>query len=128
MTGATREEELLHVCPADEMRNGEVRIVADGRLEIGVIRQGGRYYAYRNLCPHQGGPACEGVLMPAVRDVLDADQRLLQQDFDEGDMHIVCPWHGYEYHLETGVHVGDPRLKLRKHGVIERDGAVYVVR
>jgi nitrite reductase/ring-hydroxylating ferredoxin subunit len=49
------------------------------------------------------------------------------QRFDETDMHIVCPWHGYEFHLDTGVHVGDGRLKLRKFDVITRDGDVYVI-
>jgi nitrite reductase/ring-hydroxylating ferredoxin subunit len=33
-----------------------------------VIRHREKYYAYRNLCPHQGGPACEGLRMPQVVD------------------------------------------------------------
>ena len=46
--------------------------------------------------------------------------------FDETDMHIVCPWHGYEFHLSDGYHVADRRLRLQKFDVIERDGEVYV--
>ena len=46
--------ELL-VC-RDGGAEGGVRIVRSGPTEIGVIRHGGKYYAYRNLCPHQGGP------------------------------------------------------------------------
>jgi nitrite reductase/ring-hydroxylating ferredoxin subunit len=41
-------------------------------------------------------------------------------------MHIVCPWHGYEYKLETGECAADKKLKLRRYEVIERDGGVYV--
>jgi len=41
-------------------------------------------------------------------------------------MHIVCPWHGYEFHLSDGVHVADKRLRLQKFEVIERNGEVYV--
>ncbi len=42
------------VCRHGEIAEGGVRIVRSGRVEIGVIRHGGRYYAYRNHCPHQG--------------------------------------------------------------------------
>ena len=46
--------------------------------------------------------------------------------FDEDDMHIVCPWHGYEYHLETGEHVCNAALRLKKFKVTARDGGLYV--
>ena len=43
------------------------------------------------------------------------------------DVHFVCPWHGYEYHLTTGECVGDRRLKLRSYQVVERNGEVFVL-
>ena len=58
------------VCKDGEMADGGVRMVKAGTVEIGVIRHKGQYYAYRNLCPHQGGPACEGLLMAKVGLVL----------------------------------------------------------
>jgi nitrite reductase (NADH) small subunit len=118
-------QEVL-VCRDSDISEGNVRIVRVKDLEIGVIRQGNRYYAYRNLCPHQGGPACEGVRMPGVFDDVDADGLFHGQKFDNGDIHIVCPWHGYEFHLSDGTHVCDKRLKLRKFDVTERDGNVYI--
>jgi nitrite reductase (NADH) small subunit len=48
------------------------------------------------------------------------------QKFDEGDMHIVCPWHGYEFHLSDGTHVCNARVRLQKFNVLERNGEVYV--
>lgn len=114
------------VCGREEIIEGGVRIVEIGDLEIGVIRHGNTFYAYRNLCPHQGGPACEGVRMPGVFDDVDADGLFHGQKFDEDDMHIVCPWHGYEFHLSDGVNVCDAKLRLRKYEVIERDGNVYI--
>jgi nitrite reductase (NADH) small subunit len=114
------------VCRDGEIAEGGVRIVRAGKVEIGVIRHGGKYYAYRNHCPHQGGPACEGLRMPQVKELIGADGVYQGKTFDETDMHIVCPWHGYEFHLSDGVHVGDKRLRLQKFQVIERDGDVYV--
>ena len=52
--------------------------------------------------------------MPQVLDVIGNEGMYMGQKFDEADMHIVCPWHGYEYHLTDGAHVCDPRIRLQK--------------
>ena len=117
--------ELL-VCKHGDIAEGGVRIVRDGPLEIGVIRHAGQFYAYRNYCPHQGGPACEGVKMPQVVDEIGPNGIYLGQSYDESDMHIVCPWHGYEFHISDGTHVCDKRLRLQKFQVLEKNGEVYV--
>ena len=114
------------VCKSCELAEGAVRIVYHDSHEVAVIHQGGKYYAYANLCPHQGGPACEGIRIPKVIDVIDSGGRYTGQKYDADDMHIVCPWHGYEFHLETGVNVCDVRLKLKKYKITERGGEVYV--
>jgi nitrite reductase (NADH) small subunit len=114
------------VCRQGDMAEGGVRIVRTDKVEVGVIRHSGKYYAYRNYCPHQGGPACEGLMMPQVKELIDENGVYHGKTFDRDDMHIVCPWHGYEFHLADGVHVADKRIKLQKFNVIERDGDVYV--
>ena len=116
----------IRVCTDNELADGAVRIIRVKEYEIAVIKHAGKYFAYHNHCPHQGGPACEGVRMPRVVDQLDSEGNVISQGFDEDDVHIVCPWHGYEFHLHDGVHVGDPRVRLRKFKVVERDGGVYV--
>ncbi len=114
------------VCRKEEFGSG-CRIVAAGALEIGVFRQAEGYVAYRNLCPHQGGPACEGVIIPRVTVVLDADQSFRRNAFDRDEMHFVCPWHGYEYDIKTGEFIGDRRLRLKKFNVITKGEDVYVI-
>jgi nitrite reductase/ring-hydroxylating ferredoxin subunit len=116
----------IRVCGPDELADGSVRIVSVKNLEIAVIRHGGRYYAYHNHCPHQGGPACEGVRMPQVSDQLDDNGRFIGHAYDENDIHIVCPWHGYEFHLKDGVNVSDPKVRLKKFNVTERDGGIFL--
>ena len=114
------------VATSAEMKDGDRRIVTAGKREIGVFHKGGAYYAYSNVCLHQGGPACEGLRMPQVKELVDENGVFHGKTFDETDMHIVCPWHGYEFHLSDGYHVADRRLRLQKFDVIERDGEVYV--
>jgi nitrite reductase/ring-hydroxylating ferredoxin subunit len=113
-------------CRAADVPAGGMRIVRVEGVEIGIYRHDGQLYAYRNHCLHQGGPACEGIRLWGVLDIID-DQRLYQgQTFDQSDPHIVCPWHGYEYHLTTGECVGRNNLKLRRYDVTERDGEIFV--
>lgn len=117
----------LFACRDGDLPEGGVRLIQTGRVEIGIFYRRGQYYAYQNFCPHQGGPACEGVQMPQVIDVIGPDGSYLGQRYDENDIHIVCPWHSYEFHLSDGTHVCDKRLRLKKYEIVQRDGAVYVV-
>jgi nitrite reductase/ring-hydroxylating ferredoxin subunit len=117
----------LMVCKSEELKDGERKIIPNGNSEIGVYRVKGKLYAYMNLCAHQGGPACEGLLMAKVEEVIAPDKTYQGMRFNHDEMHIVCPWHGWEYDLATGVMVADKRFKLRKYDVVERGGAVYVV-
>jgi nitrite reductase/ring-hydroxylating ferredoxin subunit len=110
----------------NDLRDGAAVIVSTPEIEIGVFRKGAELYAYENVCLHQGGPVCEGMLIPKVEDVLGADRTLRGQRFVDSEMHVVCPWHGYEYKLETGECIGEPAMRLRKFNVVQRDGSVYV--
>jgi nitrite reductase/ring-hydroxylating ferredoxin subunit len=117
----------VFVCKDIEMKDGDVRIVRQGRTEVGVYRYAGAYYAYRNHCLHQGGPACEGIVRNKVVDLYGPDHTFLGQTYDANEPHIVCPWHGWEYKLKTGECAPDPTLRLKRHEVVEREGGVYVV-
>src|SRR5262245_50634334 len=116
----------IRVCKAGEIADEGTRLIAVNGVEGGVIFHRGTYYAYRNQCPHQGGPACEGLKMPRVVEKIGVKGVHLGQDFDESDMHIVCPWHGWEFHVCDGAHVTDKRHRLKRYNVVERDGEIYV--
>ena len=117
------------VCKAGEIAEGGVRIVHTGKYEIGVLRHGGRYYAYRNYCPHQGGPACEGLRMPQVKELVDEKGIFHGKTFDHDDMHIVCPWHGSAFSLEDGSPLAGPATRPQPvYETREVDGWVEVRR
>jgi len=123
-----REREMAEwfVAKASELPDGDRRIVVAGSAEIGVFHKGGAYYAYSNYCVHSGGPACEGLMINKVVDIIAEDRTYQGQTFSD-EMHFVCPWHGYEYDLATGRCVGDSRLKLKKYDVVRRGDDIYVV-
>jgi nitrite reductase/ring-hydroxylating ferredoxin subunit len=114
------------VAKTSELKEGDRRIVSAGKREIGVFHKAGAYYAYSNTCLHQGGPACEGMMINNVVDVIDKDRLYHGQDYGD-EVHFVCPWHGYEYDLMTGECIGDRKLKLRKYEIVKRGEDIYVV-
>ena len=104
------------------------RLVVDiGETTIGIFRVGGRLFAYVNVCPHMGGPVCQGLMIPAVREVVGEDRVSLGYAFDESEPRIVCPWHGYEFAIQTGSHPAKPSIRLTPVPVEEEGGEVHVI-
>jgi nitrite reductase/ring-hydroxylating ferredoxin subunit len=116
-----------HVGPSDEITVDQRKILDAGGREIVVFRFGNRCYAMDNWCLHMGGPVGEGRIVGRVEAVLDDQMRCLGERFSETEIHLVCPWHGYEYNIATGEYAGDRRMRLRTYEVVEREGQVYVV-
>lgn len=84
------------LCRFDELADPGSRAMSlalpDGPVEVFVVRQGDRVYAYLNQCPHTGGP-------------LDwvPDQFLnLEQD------HIQCATHAALFRIRDGFCVAGP--------------------
>jgi nitrite reductase (NADH) small subunit len=58
-------------------------LVEAGSCTLAVFNGGdGRFYAVSALCPHEDGPLADGWI--------------------EGDA-VVCPWHGFDFDLATGL-------------------------
>jgi nitrite reductase (NADH) small subunit len=118
--------EEIFVARSGEIEEGGRRLIQHGETTVGVFRSKGRYYAYRNRCVHQGGPVCQGVILGKVEVDLDEDRAVVRERFSEDEIHVVCPWHGFEYDLHTGECATDRSLRLTRYPVVEREGGVYV--
>ena len=62
--------------------DGQSVRVEGGRRAVAVFRVGGKLFAIDAKCPHAGGPLERGTLTATS---------------------VVCPWHGSEFDLESGV-------------------------
>jgi len=99
------EYEDFEIIDADDIADGERKLMRIGGRSIGIFHHGGEWYAVRNYCLHRSGPVATGDL--------------------EGDV-LTCPWHGYQYDVKTGEFLLDPAVKLETYQVEIRDGKVHV--
>lgn len=112
---------------AADIPEGGKLVVACGNAEIGVFRVNGKLYAWHNSCAHRQGPVCQGRIFRRVLEPLDADGTVRMLEYAEDTMHIVCPWHGYEFDIRTGEHPGSPGLRLRPATVRTEGDDVFVI-
>jgi len=116
-----------HVGASAELAERSGLLVAAGGVEVGVFKVKGRITAYENRCRHQGGPVCTGEIIGRYEQVVLPDGTIGGERFADDEVRIACPWHGWEYDLETGECTADRRFRLRRIEVRERDGEAYVV-
>lgn len=94
------------VAQAGEIPPGGRKIIQVEGLSIGIFHLQGEFYALRNSCLHRGGPVCTGKL--------------------EGQT-LICPWHGFEYDVESGKLLIDPQARLDSYGVEVENGQLYLL-
>ena len=104
---------LYVVGRANEIPDGARKIITVRGREIGIFNIGGRFFALRNRCAHQGGPVCEGAVLAALH-----SSRPGEYEFNPSRFLLECPWHGWEFELETGQSWFDPqRTKVRRYPI-----------
>lgn len=89
---------------------------------VGILRHGEEIYAFGNRCPHQGAPMCRsqaaGTMLPS-----DPDEYRFSMD----GLIVKCPWHAYEFNVQTGESVcGIMPAKLPVYETEVRNDEVFV--
>ncbi len=92
------------VAAVAEIPPGEKKIVEVAGRSIGVFNVGGKFFALRNRCPHQGAALCEGKLSSLVDSTGPGDYKVSRT----GEI-LRCPWHGWEFDVRTGQSWFDPK-------------------
>ncbi|WP_299263366.1 Rieske (2Fe-2S) protein [Halorientalis sp.] len=110
-----------HVGSAGDFESGDYLLVEVDGIEVAVYCTEDGYFAISNFCLHQGGPLCEGPVTGTVSQ--NEDGTLC---FDDDTQVVRCPWHGWEFDIETGDHLSRPEYSQPTYDVLVRDGEVYV--
>jgi len=88
---------------SDLPATNEVKEFRCGDKEICVANVEGTYSAIDNICLHRGGPLGDGAILSGK---------------------VVCPWHGWEWDPQTGVH--DASAKVAVYPMKIENGDVLI--
>lgn len=103
-----REDSFTKVAEVDDIPSGEGIGVDVGGIEIAVFNVKNEFYAISNRCAHQRAPLCK-----AGERKINAEHTWTETrgGVNEDACTVSCPWHLWEWDLETGVHeASDQRI------------------
>ena len=89
-----------------ECRRGGGTFVRHGDHELGVfwLTDPERIVVVDNACPHAGGSLSGGEVAGNI---------------------VTCPWHYWQFNLDTGVSLHSPRARVRRFRSEVRGGTVW---
>ena len=93
------------VARADDIPPGTLVAVQVDEHEIAIANVGGEFFATQGHCLHLKGPLGHGRLEGTV---------------------LSCPWHGWQYDVQTGKNEFDHAIQLQTFEVRVEDGEVKV--
>jgi nitrite reductase (NADH) small subunit len=106
----------------EEVRRDGCRIVQVEGRPVGVVSVGESFYAFHDRCPHMGPSLCQGTVSGTF---LPAGPHELL--YGKHERVLRCPWHGWEFDLETGRSLLEPdRVGLKTYEVVVQDGLVVL--
>jgi nitrite reductase/ring-hydroxylating ferredoxin subunit len=108
-------DDAVDVCALEDLSDETLREVRIGNLRAAAVLRDGRVYVIQAQCPHRGGPLARG----AIRSRVTGDMVL-----DNEHPVVTCPWHNFEFSLDTGNALWDPKLCIRTFECEVVDGRV----
>ncbi len=112
---------LHFVADLNQLEEAKPTVFSVQGRSIGLIKSKDKIYAVRNVCPHKGAPVCKGTLRGTM---LPSDPSTFV--FGRENQILQCPWHGWEFDLETGATLSGGRGKLTLYPVTLKERSVYL--
>ena len=96
---------FIPVADVTEIPPGTAKVVEVQKVEVALFNLEGAIYALDNMCQHAGGPLGEGKIKDDI---------------------VICPWHGYRYHIKTGKYLKNPDMSVACYPVKVENGKISV--
>jgi 3-phenylpropionate/trans-cinnamate dioxygenase ferredoxin subunit len=110
------------VAEVGEIEIGKCKIVSIGGRSIGIYYNGENYFAIRNVCPHEQAELCKGTFTGTT-----LPSKPHEYIYGRDGEILVCPWHGWEYDVNTGQSLVDPnRYRVKVYEVSVENNRIMV--
>jgi glutamate synthase domain-containing protein 2/nitrite reductase/ring-hydroxylating ferredoxin subunit len=96
---------FVKVLAADQLKPGQVTIVTVNGRDVCLANYQGEFFALDNKCPHRGGQLGDGRLEEA---------------------NVICPLHGWDFDVRTGISRYDPRDRVATYPVRQANGSIDI--
>ena len=115
-------DNFTKVAAADEIEQGTGIAVDVKGIEVAVFNTGDDFYAILNRCAHQQAP-----LYKAGEEKINAEDTWTDTrgGVDAENATVSCPWHLWEWDLETGQHEASGK-RIGTFDTKTVDGDVFV--
>jgi nitrite reductase (NADH) small subunit len=110
------------VFASEELPEGGMKLHPFGKREIGIFRHSGNLYAVLNFCPHAGAPICRGEIDHPI--YTDTPGGTTIRQF--GQPTIRCPWHRWEFDLQSGKGLCLTSPRIKTYPVREELGKIWI--
>ncbi|MGQ4557336.1 Rieske 2Fe-2S domain-containing protein [Halobellus sp. GM3] len=119
--------ERVYVDDADNFEDGDRHFVDYNGSEVCVLYLDEEFHAFLNHCPHRGGPVARGEIMPGIDYEENEHGEPPKERYNDCKI-ITCPWHGWDFEVDTGIHSGTSggAHRLTKFDVEVESGNVYI--
>jgi 3-phenylpropionate/trans-cinnamate dioxygenase ferredoxin subunit len=105
-----------------ELQSEGCRVIDVEGHPVSVISTADGFFAVHDRCPHMGASMSQGTLGGTF---VAAEPH--QYVYGKDERVIRCPWHGWEFDLETGRSLLEPeRVGLRTYAVTVVEGDVVL--
>ncbi len=119
---SARSLRRIRIGRADDVRDGACLQVEVAGRSLGLFRVGGQFRAVLNHCPHEGAPVCRGTVRGTTLPSVPGTFR-----WGRENEILACPWHGWEFALDSGQCLTDRRRLAMFPTEVADDGTLYVL-
>ena len=98
--------DFIWAAKANDIPSGEGRVCEVNGVAIALFNVDGTFHALDNTCIHRGGPLGDGICTDGT---------------------VTCPWHGWQYELDTGIQTINRQPLQETFQVRENDGLVEIL-
>jgi 3-phenylpropionate/trans-cinnamate dioxygenase ferredoxin subunit len=95
-----------HSAVEELLSENKPQLVVIGEKRICLVKRNNRFYAVSNKCTHNGESLNKGIINSMGE--------------------IVCPWHGYQFDLETGREYLERSADLEIYPVRDEEDGLYI--
>ncbi|MFV8827820.1 Rieske (2Fe-2S) protein [Alkalihalobacterium sp. APHAB7] len=111
------------VCKIEDIKPNGMKAVSLGKREVVVIRDNNdRFYAFRDFCPHQGTRLSDGRVSGTTLCTDKLGEHIWAK---EGEV-IACPWHRWEFDVNTGCSLFSDKTRIKNYKVVKEDDNLLI--